>query len=361
MIATLTLTLQLVARAQAGGTPPAQKPEHDFLKMFQEKNAFWLPAYSKAALAMLDDRERAALEKLKAAGVRVELRGPPPCPMVWEDGERFIEPPRGIDLVCSTPATKPGIKPPPLAALAALAELRHVEKLHFRRYGVNDEALEWLAGMKDLWYLDLATTRITDAGLKKLTHMKRLELLYLQAVRNVSDPGFTALAELPALKDLNLTGTHIGDVGVAALAKNVNLTDLHLGDTVVGDKGVAALANNIKLEILGLQGTAVGNAGVVALAGLPGLRILSVERTRVTDAGLAAIARPGWFLSLDAIHLDDTAVSDAGLQSLHDPKCLARLTFVTLDRTKVTEEGIAALLKARPKIRTIPRPKASLP
>jgi hypothetical protein len=86
---------------------------------------------------------------------------------------------------------------------------------------------------------------------------------------------------------LDLSRTGITDAGLKVLAKMPNLEHLDLRETAVGDAGVEALAPLHNLQTLGLYGTAVTDAALPAIQRLPGLRRLYVGATSVTAPGLA--------------------------------------------------------------------------
>jgi hypothetical protein len=66
--------------------------------------------------------------------------------------------------------------------------------------------------------LDLARTKITDAGLKSLAALTKLEGLKL-AETSISDAGLAALAKLPALRGVTLDETQVTAAGLNELAK----------------------------------------------------------------------------------------------------------------------------------------------
>src|SRR6266496_3324569 len=93
---------------------------------------------------------------------------------------------------------------------------------------------------------------------------------------------------------LDLSRTGITDAGLKALAKMPKLEHLDLRGTAVGDDGVRALASLSSLQTLNLYGTGVTDAGLEALRGLPSLRRVYVGGTKVTGPGRDALrkARP---------------------------------------------------------------------
>jgi Leucine-rich repeat (LRR) protein len=136
---------------------------------------------------------------------------------------------------------------PGLAHLARLLELR---TLRLRQTGIRDEFLPLL---------------------EKLPHLERLDLV--QAL--ITDEGLTALGKLASLTQLDLEANHLSDAGVAHLAGLENLRTLGLaGNEGVTDQSFQALASLPVLASLDLSGTAVTEHGLTALqAALPNCRI----------------------------------------------------------------------------------------
>lgn len=101
------------------------------------------------------------------------------------------------------------------------------------------------------------------------------------------------LAKLPPLANqlvwLNLAGSKITDAGLAHIAKLPKLTKLHLENTAVSDEGLKHLANLEHLEYLNLYNTKVSDAGLSHLEGLGKLRNLYVWQSEVTQDGARAL------------------------------------------------------------------------
>ena len=70
--------------------------------------------------------------------------------------------------------------------------------------------------LNQLEYLDLAGTKITDAGLKALADCNKLRSLGLVGTA-VTDAGIPHLARLKALENLDLSGTQITPAGLPPL------------------------------------------------------------------------------------------------------------------------------------------------
>ena len=83
---------------------------------------------------------------------------------------------------------------------------------------VTDAGLKHLAGLKRLQHLKLYGTGVTDAGLKHLAGLKRLQHLSLYK-SEVTDAGLKHLARFKQLKTFNLSKTKVTAKGKAELKK----------------------------------------------------------------------------------------------------------------------------------------------
>lgn len=86
------------------------------------------------------------------------------------------------------------------AALAQVAKLRNLQKLHLEQTKVTDAGLKQLRGLAHLEYLNLYGTAVTDAGLTELANLKSLKTVYLWQTK-VTDAGIANLKKnLPNLE-----------------------------------------------------------------------------------------------------------------------------------------------------------------
>jgi internalin A len=86
------------------------------------------------------------------------------------------------------------------------------------RTEVTDAGLKHLAGLKRLQNLKLYGTKVTDAGLKELAGLKQLKHLSLYK-SEVTDAGLKHLARFKQLKTFNLSKTKVTAKGIADLKK----------------------------------------------------------------------------------------------------------------------------------------------
>jgi hypothetical protein len=152
---------------------------------------------------------------------------------------------------------------------------------------VDDGELRQLGPVaENIVLLDLARTRITDAGLKSLPKMPNLTRLEIQET-NTGDPGLEWVVSLPALEVLNLYDTQITDKGLARLASLEKLRRIYVWRTQVTDAGIQALHKRLpQLDIV--QATAVPKISTPApmAPGAPG----AAKSTPATNAPAARAA-----------------------------------------------------------------------
>jgi uncharacterized membrane protein/YHS domain-containing protein len=119
---------------------------------------------------------------------------------------------------------------------------------------------------------------------------------WLQCNASIAGPifGDAELSKLsalgPNLRWLDLAGTKITDAGLRAVAAMPNLKRLHLERTAITDTGLARLGTLTELEYLNIYGTAVTDAGLASLQAMPRLRQLYLWQTKVTPAAAKAFA-----------------------------------------------------------------------
>ncbi|MEM7390820.1 MAG: c-type cytochrome domain-containing protein, partial [Verrucomicrobiota bacterium] len=92
---------------------------------------------------------------------------------------------------------------------------------------VTDAQLDLLENVKThLTELHLAKSKVTDAGLKKISGMSRMTRLHLEKT-GIGDAGLRHLEDLKHLEYLNLYETEVGDAGLDALTGLKGLRKLY--------------------------------------------------------------------------------------------------------------------------------------
>jgi hypothetical protein len=237
---------------------------------------------------------------------------------------------------------------------------RQIEGLHAGGQ-LTDATLERLAALDLVTSLDLdGSARVTDAGLKHLAKMPRLERLNLSGC-DITDEGLSVLGSLPALRDFSLYHHQgISDAGLAHLAACERLERVVLLGSNSGDGAIRALAGKPALRQL-LSGNQVTDAGLPLLhqfpafktgtAANPELSLMAFReepnhlllRGQITDRGMASLAGLDGLFSLN---LDDSklALTAEGLRPL---AALPNLCCLGFDADDETMGAIAALPRLR--------------
>ncbi|MCC6153271.1 MAG: hypothetical protein IT367_05905, partial [Candidatus Hydrogenedentes bacterium] len=106
---------------------------------------------------------------------------------------------------------------------------------------VNDEALAKLVALApQVTWLNLAGTKVTDAGLAQVASLTKLTRLHLERTE-VTDAGIANLAALANLQYLNVYGTKVSDASIDALQKMASLKKLYVWNSQITKEGAEKL------------------------------------------------------------------------------------------------------------------------
>lgn len=209
----------------------------------------------------------------------------------------------------------------------------------------TDEQLKLVGRLPGLRRLALVNARVTDAGLKELAGLARLEELDVHTAHTkeeLSDAGLEALLPLKGLKVLTLNSHRVTSAGMATVARLPAVESLDLTSTNVGDEGLKALTGLRSLRRLNVTNTPVTDAGVAHLARMGELTDLELNDTRITDDALAAVKK---LTKLRRLSLASTDVSDAGVKHLAGMTSLRDLYLTVHNSSKqLTDACIPDLL-----------------
>jgi outer membrane protein assembly factor BamB len=238
---------------------------------------------------------------------------------------------------------------------------------------IKDAVLEQLHRVDRPMVLNLAGTRLDDAGLEQASEFRQLIGLNLELCQEITDAGLQELRRADQLRALWLTGTQITDEGVEALAPIPTLValDLEICDGVtdtscaalgsmkqlkalvlkktgfeserITDIGLGQLSQLTNLELLDLYGNLVTDAGAEHLGQLASLRELDLSLVAITDAGLPHLTRLGRLQHLSllsSVGMGGSSVTDAGAETL---RALTSLRSLDLTGSRVTDDGIRSL------------------
>ena len=177
-------------------------------------------------------------------------------------------------------------------AVAGIARLARLKKLVLAESDVTGSGLAPLAGLA-LEELDLSATDVgDDAPLERFTQLRRLSLRDTR----ISDlTPARKLAALGRLEALDLARTRVSNAGIEFLGKLTALRELDLAYAELDDAGLASLGGLTRLESINLDSTHVTDASVPHLARLTRLRRIDLYHSLVTGTGVGKLkaALPG--------------------------------------------------------------------
>ncbi len=231
------------------------------------------------------------------------------------------------------------------AALASIGSMRSLRNLRLSGPAVTDESIEQLAGLTGLAAVLLQQTEVTDRGVAVLTKLSNLKEVNLFGSKGVSDASIAVLAELPALEKLRLRGTGVTGNDAAALSLMSKVIELDLSETAFANAGMPAVAQMPALTQLNLWLTQVDDQGIESLRGKQQLTSLNLDNVSgITDASLAVIAE---LPELTFLHLGGTSVTAAGLQQLES---LKKLRTLIVTRLALTPEDVERIRQSMPSL-----------
>lgn len=130
------------------------------------------------------------------------------------------------------------------ALAGPLAQNTNLLNVDFLRVAskIDDSHLALLKPLAaQVYWLSLANTKVTDAGLANVVGMTNLKRLSLEKTA-ITDAGLIHLKDLASLESLNLYGTQVSDAGLSHLQGFRCLKKLYLWQTKVSEEGAKKLA-----------------------------------------------------------------------------------------------------------------------
>jgi Leucine-rich repeat (LRR) protein len=231
---------------------------------------------------------------------------------------------------------------------------------------IGDRFLQRVGELRELESLDLAQTKVSDAGLAhlaKLTKLGNHDLLLLgsdasfEGVRHLFvdlqsrsiTEALNAVCHIDKGRELLVSydGVEFRDSELAALKSMPWLSDVYLDSRHITDAGIPHLAALPALKRLQLVRTAITDDGLGQLGQLKQLTKLNLKGSRISDKGISRLAG---LSSLESLEITDCSVTDAAAQDLGQLPILKEL-FV--GGTKLTAAGIARLQSINPSLRVI--------
>lgn len=150
-------------------------------------------------------------------------------------------------------------------------------------------AIGQLTGLKGLFLKKsgFEKARITDAGLKQLSQLQQLEVLSLYG-NQISNDGLALLQEFKSLREVDLSLLGITDEGLEHLVMHATLSRLYLvysegfAGPLITDRGIESLVRMPALRELDLTGSRITDHGLESIASLDTLQVLRLMRTPVS-------------------------------------------------------------------------------
>jgi serine/threonine protein kinase len=221
-----------------------------------------------------------------------------------------------------------------------LDKFRNLKQLSYLTLGntpITDVGLLHLQELKSLTYLCLSQTKVTDAGianLKVLTNLRGLNVV----MTGVTGTGLGPLRQLPDLVKLEVGGPSTTDADLLAISQFNKLTLLAAQKSPqITDAGTRELHRLENLGLLDLTDTQVTSVTVKLIASIKRLQQLNLARTAITDRGLGELAQLPELISVD---LSGTSITDAGIN--HLTGC-SKLQVLELNKTRATNESVTHL------------------
>ena len=222
--------------------------------------------------------------------------------------------------------------------LQTLPRLTHICTPH----GLTDEEMAGIATLQTVDQMEIDADRLTDAGLASIAKLRNLQVLHLVGTSMMTDEGLKALATLPTLRHLRLSGPFT-DKGLAYLAAAPSIKVMWLETPKATEDGLRELAQIKTLERLTVPWLdLITHRSMVFLRAMPKLKALGVGDALNSDAGVASLAS---LSNLEVLALKGgPALTDNGLRPL---AAMPKLRALEIYHSQITEQGIASLAACR--------------
>jgi hypothetical protein len=224
------------------------------------------------------------------------------------------------------------------ATLQSLTQLEHI----CTPYGLTDDEMAGIATLQTVNEMEIVATKLTNAGLAEIAKLRNIEVLHLDGNQMMTDEGLKALATLPKLRHLRLTGPFTNR-GIQYLASIPTLKVLWLESPNVSEEALRHLAQSPSLERLCVPWLdRITDRAFGYLQSMPNLKALGVGAARNPDAGIAKLAS---LTNLEVLALKGgSALTDEGLTPLAG---MPRLRALQIYNSRITEQGLTSLSQCK--------------
>ena len=221
------------------------------------------------------------------------------------------------------------------AGLATLSNLPNLGYLGCQGERCDDAAMRCISALPRLRMIMAQGTVASDEGFAALSRSPTLEHIWGRECPHLGGRGFTALADMPALRGLGVSCKGVDDAALSVIPRFPSLRELVPMDVPdAGFRHVGACEGLEKLWCMYCRDT--GDEATEHITDLR-LKAYYAGNTKITDRSLEFL---GQMASLERIELSQTAgITDLGVAALAK---LPRLReFSISDVPRVTRQGVA--------------------
>ncbi|MFA6210637.1 MAG: hypothetical protein WCT03_15055 [Candidatus Obscuribacterales bacterium] len=198
-----------------------------------------------------------------------------------------------------------------------VANISHLKNLCYVRLGrcdVSDVGFTGLHDLPKLTNLDVSYSLITSKSMPVLAKLTSLEELTLNSV-DLRHSDFSYLGRLPKLSVLYLKAAQVNDAMIASLKPSKSLISLDLtNNSAVTDASLPAIAALPSLKTVCLTGTSVNLRSLTKLARIANVVI---SRSELRGASLSEMQKTMPNLKLDNATKPSSAQSRPGAEEMH--------------------------------------------
>jgi len=226
--------------------------------------------------------------------------------------------------------------------LAPLVDLPHLGWLGF---DAKDADMPYIAGLPHLRFLMCQDTVAGDEGFAALSRSRTIQYIWGRRCYNLRSRGFSALAEMAALKSLSVSCKNVDDAGLAALPRFPALEELMPMD--VPDEGYQHVGACERLQSLVLMYCRdTGDRATEHIAKLANLKTYFASYNLITDRTPAILSGVD---TLEQVTFDSCSrLTNAGVSRLAR---LPRLREVSLGGMPKVAAGVVRAFPPRVRMR----------
>jgi hypothetical protein len=163
--------------------------------------------------------------------------------------------------------------------------------------------------------------------------LARLPLEEIESGAGMTDDAFLEFAVFPELKRIRMRKTKLTDAGLKALVGLGKLEEFRVDGSLITGAGIKELAERASLKIVDLSNAKLTNASVEMLLGLPPLKELRLAGNPINDQSANLLAQ------LEGAELLDLSATDISDVTLNAIKKIPTLKTLIVTNTKVTKNG----------------------